>query len=85
MPVYLNSMVYLFGVLLLSTLVMLILTGIILAIFGPSRPVVKHNRPVLSLSSLLVGSVVLLFPSLASLGGLYSWVPSAMVGGRRGW
>lgn len=35
LPVYLNSMVYLFGVLLLSTLVMLILTGIILAIFGP--------------------------------------------------
>ncbi len=35
LPVYVNSMAYLFGVLLLSTLVMLVLTGLVLAIFGP--------------------------------------------------
>ncbi len=35
LPVYVNSVAYLFGVLLLSALVMLVLTGLILAIFGP--------------------------------------------------
>ncbi len=36
MPVYVNSVAYLFGVATLSALVMLILTGLILAIFGPN-------------------------------------------------
>jgi quinol-cytochrome oxidoreductase complex cytochrome b subunit len=36
MPVYVNSIAYLFGVATLSSLVMLILTGLILAIFGPN-------------------------------------------------
>ncbi len=36
MPVYVNSVAYLFGVATLSSLVMLILTGMILAIFGPN-------------------------------------------------
>jgi quinol-cytochrome oxidoreductase complex cytochrome b subunit len=35
MPVYVNSVTYLFGVLTLSSLVMLFITGPILAIFGP--------------------------------------------------
>jgi quinol-cytochrome oxidoreductase complex cytochrome b subunit len=35
MPVYVNSVAYLFGVLALSSLVMLLITGPILAIFGP--------------------------------------------------
>jgi len=35
LPVYVNSVAYLFGVLLLSTLVMLVVTGLILALFGP--------------------------------------------------
>jgi quinol-cytochrome oxidoreductase complex cytochrome b subunit len=35
MPVYVNSIAYLFGVATLSAFVMLILTGMILAIFGP--------------------------------------------------
>jgi len=35
LPVYVNSVAYLFGVLLLSALVMLVVTGIILAIWGP--------------------------------------------------
>ncbi len=35
MPVYVNSFVYMFGVSTLSALVMLIATGLILAIFGP--------------------------------------------------
>ncbi len=35
MPVYMNSVVYLFGVLTLSALGMLILTGVIITIFGP--------------------------------------------------
>jgi quinol-cytochrome oxidoreductase complex cytochrome b subunit len=36
MPVYVNSIAYLFGVATLSGLVMLIITGLILAIFGPA-------------------------------------------------
>ena len=36
LPVYVNSVAYLFGVLLLSALVMLVLTGLVLALFGPS-------------------------------------------------
>jgi quinol-cytochrome oxidoreductase complex cytochrome b subunit len=36
LPVYVNSVAYLFGVLLLSTLVMLVLTGLVLSLFGPS-------------------------------------------------
>ncbi len=36
MPVYVNSIAYLFGVATLSALVMLIITGMILAIFGPN-------------------------------------------------
>ena len=36
LPVYVNSVAYLFGVLLLSALVMIVLTGLILAVFGPS-------------------------------------------------
>jgi quinol---cytochrome c reductase cytochrome b subunit, bacillus type len=36
MPVYVNSIAYLFGVATLSALVMLILTGMILALFGPT-------------------------------------------------
>jgi quinol-cytochrome oxidoreductase complex cytochrome b subunit len=36
LPVYVNSVAYLFGVLLLSTLVMLVLTGLVLSIFGPA-------------------------------------------------
>ena len=36
LPVYVNSVAYLFGVFMLSTLVMLVLTGLILAIFGPN-------------------------------------------------
>ncbi len=36
LPVYVNSVAYLFGVLTLSSLVMLILTGLILSLFGPS-------------------------------------------------
>jgi ubiquinol-cytochrome c reductase cytochrome b subunit len=35
MPVYLNSMAYLFGVLTLCSLVMIILSGIVMAAFGP--------------------------------------------------
>jgi quinol-cytochrome oxidoreductase complex cytochrome b subunit len=35
MPVYVNSIAYLFGVVSLSALAMLILTGVVLAIFGP--------------------------------------------------
>ncbi len=35
MPVYVNSVAYLFGVATLSSLAMLILTGIIMCIFGP--------------------------------------------------
>lgn len=35
MPVYVNSVAYLFGVSALSALVMLILTGVVLAVFGP--------------------------------------------------
>ncbi len=35
MPAYVNSTVYLFGVSALSALVLLILTGIVMAIFGP--------------------------------------------------
>jgi quinol-cytochrome oxidoreductase complex cytochrome b subunit len=35
MPVYVNSVTYLFGVSALSALVMLILTGVVMAIFGP--------------------------------------------------
>lgn len=35
MPVYVNSFAYLFGVISLSGLAMLILTGVILALFGP--------------------------------------------------
>ena len=35
LPTYVNSVAYLFGVLTLSTLVMLVLTGLVLAIFGP--------------------------------------------------
>jgi quinol-cytochrome oxidoreductase complex cytochrome b subunit len=37
LPVYLNSMAYLFGVLTLCSLVMIILSGIVMAIFGPNR------------------------------------------------
>jgi ubiquinol-cytochrome c reductase cytochrome b subunit len=36
MPVYVNSVVYLFGVLTLSGLVMVILSGAVIAIFGPT-------------------------------------------------
>jgi len=36
MPVYVNSVAYLFGVISLSALVMLILTGVVLALFGPT-------------------------------------------------
>jgi quinol-cytochrome oxidoreductase complex cytochrome b subunit len=36
MPVYVNSVAYLFGVLTLSSFVMLIITGPILAVFGPT-------------------------------------------------
>jgi quinol-cytochrome oxidoreductase complex cytochrome b subunit len=36
MPIYVNSIAYLFGVATLSALGMLILTGLILAIFGPN-------------------------------------------------
>jgi len=43
MPVYVNSMAYLFGVATLSGLVMLILTGMILALFGPTW---YHVRPI---------------------------------------
>lgn len=35
LPTYVNSMAYLFGVLLLCTLVMLVVTGLILALWGP--------------------------------------------------
>jgi len=35
MPVYVNSVAYLFGVSALSALVMLILTGVVMSIFGP--------------------------------------------------
>jgi quinol-cytochrome oxidoreductase complex cytochrome b subunit len=35
MPVYVNSIAYLFGVATLSSLVMIILTGVIMTIFGP--------------------------------------------------
>lgn len=35
MPVYVNSTAYLFGVLTLSALAMLILTGIVMSLFGP--------------------------------------------------
>jgi quinol-cytochrome oxidoreductase complex cytochrome b subunit len=35
LPVYVNSVAYLFGVFLLCTLVMLVLTGLVLSIFGP--------------------------------------------------
>jgi quinol-cytochrome oxidoreductase complex cytochrome b subunit len=35
MPAYVNSMAYLFGVSALSALVMLVLTGIVMAMFGP--------------------------------------------------
>ena len=35
MPVYVNSVAYLFGVSALSALVMLILTGIVMSVFGP--------------------------------------------------
>lgn len=35
MPVYVNSMAYLFGVVTLSALVVVILTGVVLALFGP--------------------------------------------------
>jgi len=43
MPVYVNSIAYLFGVTTLSALVMLILTGMILALFGPNW---YHVRPI---------------------------------------
>ena len=36
LPVYLNSMAYLFGVLTLCSLVMIIATGVVLAVFGPN-------------------------------------------------
>ena len=36
MPVYVNSVAYLFGVSALSALVMLILTGLVLSVFGPN-------------------------------------------------
>jgi quinol-cytochrome oxidoreductase complex cytochrome b subunit len=36
LPVYLNSVAYLFGVSTLCSLVMIVLTGIIMAIFGPN-------------------------------------------------
>ena len=35
MPVYVNSIAYLFGVLTLSALAMLILTGTVMSLFGP--------------------------------------------------
>jgi len=43
MPVYVNSVVYLFGVLALSSLAMLLITGPILAIFGPDWYHVSPN------------------------------------------
>jgi quinol-cytochrome oxidoreductase complex cytochrome b subunit len=43
MPVYVNSVAYLFGVLALSSLVMLLITGPILAIFGPDWYHVSPN------------------------------------------
>ncbi len=43
MPVYVNSIAYLFGVSTLCGLVMLILTGLILALFGPNW---YHVRPI---------------------------------------
>ncbi len=36
MPIYVNSMAYLFGVITLCALVMLILTGVVMALFGPT-------------------------------------------------
>jgi len=36
MPIYVNSVVYLFGVLTLSALALLVLTGVIMAAFGPN-------------------------------------------------
>jgi ubiquinol-cytochrome c reductase cytochrome b subunit len=36
LPVYVNSVAYLFGVFTLSSLVMIILTGVIMAVFGPN-------------------------------------------------
>ncbi len=43
MPVYMNSIAYLFGVATLCALVMLILTGLIIALFGPNW---YHVRPI---------------------------------------
>jgi quinol-cytochrome oxidoreductase complex cytochrome b subunit len=62
MPVYVNSGVYLFGVTALSALVMLILTGIVMAMFGPGW---YHGSGIGHfVNSLHFGSVQILFGAI---------------------
>lgn len=59
LPVYVNSVAYLFGVFTLCALVMIIVTGVIMAIFGPNWYHVKHGGKFFN--SLHFWSVQLLF------------------------
>jgi len=62
MPVYVNSVVYLFGVSALSALVMLIASGVVMALFGPEW--YHHSRIGLFVDAVHFWSVQLFFGAI---------------------
>ena len=51
LPVYVNSVAYLFGVFTLCSLVMIVVTGLIMAVFGPNLVSRERNRASSSIRS----------------------------------